>query len=147
MIKRSWLWLKKSLIATPLLIVATHLGTEPNLYSSSNLECLATNIYKEARGESYLGKLAVAKVTLNRTIDGDICKTVYSPKQFSWTIKNKDLQFDVESVIIAFRAINREHQLSSFTATHYHAIYVRPKWSKKLKRLTKIGNHIFYEER
>ena len=64
-----------------------------------------------------------------------------------WTIKNKDLQFDVESAIIAFRAVNREHQLSSFTATHYHAVHVRPVWAKKLKRLTKIGNHIFYEER
>jgi len=131
----------------PLLTVAIPLGTEPEVYKMANLECLATNIYKEARGESYLGKLAVAKVTLNRTLDGDLCKTIYSPKQFSWTIKNKDLQFDIESAIIAFRAVNREHQLSYFTATHYHTADINPKWAKKLKRLTKIGNHIFYEER
>ena len=30
------------------------------------------------------------------------------------------------------------------TATHYHADYVEPRWSKSLSRLTKIGHHIFY---
>ena len=32
------------------------------------------------------------------------------------------------------------------TATHYHADYVAPKWSKSLNRLTKIGRHIFYSQ-
>jgi N-acetylmuramoyl-L-alanine amidase len=134
------------LIVSPLFLVATHLGTEPDIYKMANLECLATNIYKEARGEKYLGKLAVAKVTVNRATDGDICKAVYAPYQFSWTITNKNLDFDVESAIIAFRAVNHKHQLSDFTATHYHSVKIKPKWAKKLKHLVKIGNHIFYEE-
>ena len=29
-------------------------------------------------------------------------------------------------------------------ATHYHAFYVKPSWSLKLKRITRIGKHIFY---
>ena len=29
-------------------------------------------------------------------------------------------------------------------ALHYHAIYVRPFWSRTYKRLTQIGKHIFY---
>ena len=32
------------------------------------------------------------------------------------------------------------------TATHYHADYVDPYWSKSLHRLTKIGRHIFYSQ-
>ena len=32
------------------------------------------------------------------------------------------------------------------TATNYHADYVKPKWAKSMKRLVKIGRHIFYEE-
>ena len=32
------------------------------------------------------------------------------------------------------------------TATHYHADYVDPSWSKSLHRLTKIGRHIFYSQ-
>ena len=29
-------------------------------------------------------------------------------------------------------------------ATHYHADYVSPRWSKKMEKLAKIGRHIFY---
>ena len=29
-------------------------------------------------------------------------------------------------------------------ATHYHATYVYPDWAPKLKKLTKIGMHVFY---
>ena len=29
-------------------------------------------------------------------------------------------------------------------ATHYHAIYVKPKWSSSLQKITRIGDHIFY---
>ncbi len=32
------------------------------------------------------------------------------------------------------------------TATNYHADYVNPKWAKSMKRLIKIGHHIFYED-
>ena len=31
-------------------------------------------------------------------------------------------------------------------ATNYHADYVRPKWSRNMKRLIKIGRHIFYSD-
>jgi spore germination cell wall hydrolase CwlJ-like protein len=30
-------------------------------------------------------------------------------------------------------------------ATHYHATYVYPDWAPRLKRVTKIGMHIFYK--
>jgi spore germination cell wall hydrolase CwlJ-like protein len=32
------------------------------------------------------------------------------------------------------------------TATNYHADYVNPKWAKSMKRLIKIGRHIFYSD-
>ena len=71
--------------------------------------CLATNIYHEARGESYAGKVAVANVTMNRVISpkfpNTICEVVYQshtrenwkgedvPKrnkcQFSWFCDGK----------------------------------------------------------
>lgn len=117
-----------------------------NTFKETNLKCLAANIYHEARGEPYLGQLAVAKVTINRTFDGDYCKAVFAPYQFSWTIKNKNLIHDLKSYKIALAAVKTSHSLDDFTATHYHNLTVRPKWSKKFKRLTRIGNHIFYEE-
>jgi len=30
-------------------------------------------------------------------------------------------------------------------ATHYHADYVRPSWSRRLKKMDVIGRHIFYK--
>jgi spore germination cell wall hydrolase CwlJ-like protein len=32
-------------------------------------------------------------------------------------------------------------------STHYHASYVRPYWAKALKKMDKIGTHIFYKLR
>ena len=32
-------------------------------------------------------------------------------------------------------------------STHYHANYVKPRWAKQLKKMDKIGNHIFYRLR
>ena len=71
--------------------------------------CLATNIYHEARGESYAGKVAVANVTMNRVksskFPNTMCEVVYQsqmrenwkgeevPKrnkcQFSWYCDGK----------------------------------------------------------
>jgi spore germination cell wall hydrolase CwlJ-like protein len=30
-------------------------------------------------------------------------------------------------------------------ATHYHATYVSPDWKKLMKRVAKVGVHIFYK--
>ncbi|WP_419584734.1 cell wall hydrolase, partial [Thiolapillus sp.] len=54
-----------------------------------DIECLAQNIYHEARGEPVAGQVAVAYVVLNRVarqIRGtDVCEVVWAPHQFSWT--------------------------------------------------------------
>lgn len=50
-------------------------------YTPADAECLAKNIYFEARAESTAGKLAVANVTINRAIDNNypntICEVVH----------------------------------------------------------------------
>ena len=119
--------------------------------SQIDVECLAENVYHEARGEPYLGQLAVATVTLNRArvdrFPKDVCALVYSKKQFSWTNKKrKKLHADDISREIATKALMGNHELSTFTATHYHNTKVKPKWAKKMIRISKIGNHIFYKE-
>ena len=30
------------------------------------------------------------------------------------------------------------------SSTHYHATYVKPPWGRTMKRVAKIGKHIFY---
>lgn len=105
--------------------------------TKANATCLATNIYHEASGESFAGKVAVTKVAINR---GGTCKVIFAPYQFSWTLKTKQLRKPtLEDLRIIFTAHGAQ-----FSATHYHAQSVRPHWAKKLEYVTTIGNHKFY---
>jgi cell wall hydrolase len=124
--------------------------------------CLATAVYYEARSESELGQLAVAKVILNRVRDPaypkTICGVVYQGAdkghgcQFSFACdgraeqprSGRDWQ---EAKQIASRAMAGEADVKIVsTATHYHADYVQPRWAGTMKRLMKIGRHIFYRD-
>lgn len=145
-----------------------HKETNPDYMSAveveRNLNCLALNVYREAGHEPFEGKVAVAQVTLNRVESGDfpkeICAVVYQKGknpftdkivcQFSWYCETKhhkrpidDEVYD-ESYRVAKMVFLEGFRLESIqNALYYHADYVNPNW--KLKRITKIGNHIFYE--
>lgn len=128
----------------------------------AEMECLARAVYFEARSESELGQLAVAKVILNRVKDPEypksICGVVYQGSgrrnscQFSFACDG--LPDDVRSANawsnakrIAQKAISGDTSVAAIgSATNYHADYVRPKWAKSMKRLIKIGHHVFYED-
>jgi len=126
------------------------------------LGCLSKNIYYEAGSEPFEGKVAVAQVTLNRVNSGqfpdDICKTIYQRNifyekiicQFSWTCdrdsgsrppNNSNYR---ESEEVAKKVLLEEFRLPGLkNALYYHASYISPGW--KRKRITQIGQHIFYE--
>jgi spore germination cell wall hydrolase CwlJ-like protein len=123
--------------------------------------CLARAVYFEARSETELGQLAVAKVILNRVKHPDypksICGVVYQGSgsrnscQFSFACDG--LPDDVKSPAawanakrIAQLAIAGDAKVAAIgSATNYHADYVNPRWAKNMRRLIKIGRHIFYE--
>lgn len=122
--------------------------------SNQEFECLARNIYHEARFEPYIGKLAVAQVTFNRVLDGkwghSFCDVVYAHKQFSWTL-DKNLRNQkphgvrweqIKHVAKMFQNGVRVRDLDK--AKWYHASYVSPRWQNDFKRITKIQTHIFY---
>lgn len=123
--------------------------------------CLARAVYFEARSESEIGQMAVAKVILNRTKSPNypktICGVVYQGSnrrnscQFSFACDG--LPDDVkqpaawaQAKSIAQRAIAGDVQLGKGmnTATSYHADYVTPRWARSLRKVMKIGRHIFY---
>lgn len=122
--------------------------------SDKEIECLARNIYHEARFEPYIGQLAVAQVTFNRVLDGKwgngFCDVVYAYKQFSWTLirklRNKELSGPRwrESLHVAQRFQNGTRVRDLEKAKWYHASYVNPKWRNDFKKVTKIQTHIFY---
>ncbi len=121
---------------------------------SSEISCLAENIYHEAKGEDLKGKLAVAQVTINRVnsdkFPNTICDVVYQKKstlcQFSWVCtKNKidDAEIFEESLIIAKIALKGERIMKLEKSLFFHNVNVNPKWKYTFK--TKIGNHKFYD--
>ncbi|MGI9371709.1 MAG: cell wall hydrolase [Hyphomicrobiales bacterium] len=125
--------------------------------------CMAKAIYFEARSESRAGQLAVANVVMNRkrskNFPNTICAVVYENRsknklsgcQFSFTCDGRDdkprrgRQWE-KSKKLATKVMkgHRGTRVVNSSVLHYHADYVRPKWSYAMRRLTKIGRHIFY---
>lgn len=131
--------------------------------SASEKHCLAEAIYFEARGEPEEGQAAVAQVVLNRVSSGlypsTICGVVFQNRshyhgcQFSFACEGRSLRVtEPEAWAMATHVADevtagRTYVADVGAATHYHADYVRPEWSHRLKRLDVIGHHIFYELR
>lgn len=126
------------------------------------LDCLAKNIYHEAKGEPFEGKVAVAQVTINRAASGqfpsDICKVVYQKNfvydkvlcQFSWycnqatVAKPKNTAAYKESQIVARQVLLEEFRLPSLkNALYFHATHINPGW--KREKVATIGGHVFYK--
>jgi spore germination cell wall hydrolase CwlJ-like protein len=124
-------------------------------------ECLATAIYFEARGESKRGQAAVAQVILNRAssrgFPSTICGVVYQNAnrrngcQFSFACDGKSDRilerkaWQTANRIASDVLAGRSRIPELVNATHYHARYVSPYWAPKMKRLARIGRHIFYD--
>ena len=145
---------------------------QPNIPDRSS-ECLALNMYHEARGQGIAGELAVSAVVLNRVNDkrypNTICEVVeqgptraswQNPKvrypiknrcQFSWfcdgksdTPRNKKIYN--RKYGLADAILGNEISFLDITggATHYHADYVSPAWAKAKTKTVEIQDHIFY---
>jgi spore germination cell wall hydrolase CwlJ-like protein len=130
------------------------------------VQCMALNVYYEARGSNLADKAAVADVVLNRVNDSRYPNTVCgvvkqglqdangnmlrNKCQFSWYCDGKhdrpqDEDRWVEAQSIAWNIVE-ENKFRGITegATHYHATYVNPRWAKTLQLAGRIGAHIFY---
>jgi spore germination cell wall hydrolase CwlJ-like protein len=127
---------------------------------AKQINCLALNIYFEARSEPEKGKVAVAHVVMNRVADpkfpDSICQVVKQGGerrrnrcQFSWwcdgrSDEPRDTQAWQESRIIAHMVFTGSSPDPTRGALFYHADYVDPYWKTAFMRGPKIGRHIFY---
>jgi spore germination cell wall hydrolase CwlJ-like protein len=142
-------------------IPMTHPPTQLQANVQHDINCLAENVYYEARGEPEDGQIAVADVTLNRTeangFPKTVCGVVHEKRehkcQFSWVCWQKRPPIDKNSqqwekaqsfatTVLLFRSGKDIMQKQS--ALFYHADYVHPVWAKKMKLVKKIGKHVFY---
>lgn len=130
------------------------------VFTAQEQQCLASGIYFEARGESVKGQAAVAQVILNRVRNPaypkTICGVVYQNEDW----RNR-CQFSFACDNIKDRIRSQEHwkmarEVAMATtagkiwlpevgsATHYHAVYVHPDWARTMKKVGRIGLHVFY---
>ena len=117
-------------------------------------KCLATAVYFESNGEPLQGQLAVAKVVINRAASGlyptSWCGVVKQRSQFSFVrsgrfphIPADCLEWRTAQAITRIAMANVSEMLPT-DVLWYHADYVAPKWRNNLRRVEKIGAHIFY---
>ncbi|QFY59214.1 cell wall hydrolase [Rhizobium grahamii] len=132
----------------------------PSVFSAAEQQCLASGIYFEARGETVKGQAAVAQVILNRVRNPaypkTICGVVYQNEdwrnrcQFSFACDNiKDrvnsqYHWRIAREVAMAVTAGKIWLPQVGSATHYHAVYVRPKWAKTMEKVGRIGLHIFY---
>ena len=133
----------------------------PEPIGGKEWKCFSEAIYFEARGESVKGQFAVAEVILNRVdskrFPNSICKVVSQGTkkgrrhncQFSYNcdglterIRNK-AAYSVSKKVAKIMMGNEPRSIT-YGALYYHAKFVRPKWSRNLKRTATIGLHHFY---
>lgn len=111
-----------------------------------DLECLASVIYHESRGEPKKGKIAVGHVVLNRVnhqhYPDTICEVIFQPVQFTGL---KRIKYDEASMDVAFKIMVGEYPNPIRKATHFHTTFVWPKWANKLKFVAQYGIHRFYQ--
>ena len=116
-------------------------------YSSNDVTVLAKMIHGEARGEPYIGKVAVGAVILNRVKDKKFPDSVYGvcfqPGAFDAV---RDGQYYLEPNKSSINAAKAA--LGGWDPTYGALYYWNPetatsKWIWSRSILTKIGKHVF----
>jgi hypothetical protein len=130
--------------------------------AESEIKCLATALYFEARGEAVRGQMAVAQVILNRVKNPaypkTMCGVVYQDAkylhrcQFSFAcdgthdvIAEKDAW--AAALSLARRIVtggNATIVAEVGDSISYHNADVNPDWSSSMRRVDRIGHHVFY---
>lgn len=132
-------------VAGPKTIAA--LGLNFNSVTSSDLYLLAKCVHAEARGEPYVGQVAVAAVILNRVKDAAFPNTisgvVYQP--WAFTAVN-DGQINLEPNSTAYQAA--QDALNGWDPTYGCLYYYNPttatsKWIFSRQTVVTIGKHVF----
>lgn len=139
-------------------------------WHSKEIQCLAKNVYFEARGESLTGKIAVANVTLNRVrsnkFPDSVCAVITQAKtyknwkgnvvprrnqcQFSWFCDGKpdnpsDISMYRESLRVAEVVYNGYRDVTE-GSLFYHNDQVKPYWAATMMKTKVIGAHHFYRD-
>lgn len=155
-------------VKQPVPVVTVHEVVRPRDLSQEELECLALNIYFEARNQSIDSQIAVSMVVLNRTKDSfwpdTVCDVVKQGSYSDGTVKRNRCQFawycdglsDKPYEQEVWKLVNNVAASSHYLwvtgnditngSTNYHAKYVTPIWVNDYNMFytTTVGDHLFY---
>jgi N-acetylmuramoyl-L-alanine amidase len=147
------------------LVYAAHEEHERSAAAASRaaeINCLAENVYHEARGEPLEGQYAVAEVTMNRVGSGSfpksVCEVVHEQRwdplrrryvgAFSWTelerVRRPRGTAWQRAIDVATAVHDGAHSPRVPSALYYHASYIEPSWARANRRVATIGRHVFY---
>lgn len=119
----------------------------PQGYSENDIQILANAVYGEARGESYVGQVAVAAVILNRvkssTFPNTVAGVIFEPRAFTavadgqiWLTPNESAKKAVLDAINGWDPSgNATYYFNPETATS--------SWIWSRPQIKQIGKHIF----
>ena len=120
----------------------------PAARTETELDCLATAVWFESRGEALEGQLAVAQAVVNRAKTGrwgdGICGVIKAPRQFNFTaarVQRSTATFTTALAVARIAAAGLWHDIAD-GAHSFHAARLNPRW--RLTRVAKVGNHVFY---
>jgi len=120
-------------------------------YSSRDVECMAKNIYFEARGEGLEGMLMIADVTLNRASNpkfpSTICGVVNERNQFSWVPRNPPINNKSkyrEIVKLSEDILSGKKSTLNTNALYFKRTGSRSSFHDRRPFERRVGNHDFY---
>jgi len=128
-------------------VTTASLGVSASSQANSDLYLLAKLIYSEARGEPYVGQVAVGAVVLNRVANPGFPNTlegvIYQPWAFTAL---HDGQFSLEPNSTAYQAA--QDALNGWDPSYGSIYYYNPRtatssWIFSRTTVVTIGNHVF----
>ena len=131
----------------PFFTVTHHMQAGVGTYSNNDVMVLAKMIHGEARGEPYIGKVAVGAVILNRVKDNKFPDSVYGVCFQSGAFDAvRDGQYYLdpgESSIKAAKAAINGWDPTYGALYYWNPTTATSKWIWSRKIITQIGKHVF----
>jgi len=130
-------------------IYAANAGQKSGGFSQNDLQLMAQAVYGEARGEPYVGQVAIAAVILNRLEDerfpNSVSGVIYQPGAFTCV---SDGQFYLTPNDTAKKAVR--DAVNGWDPSLGSLYYFNPetatsKWIWNRPQKLKVGKHIFCE--
>lgn len=128
-------------------VTANALGIYMSEQESNDLYLLAKCIHAEARGEPYVGKVAVGAVILNRVASPDFPNSIYGVIYQPWAFTAvHDGQINLEPEAASYQAAT--DALNGWDPTYGCIYYYNPatassSWIFSRQTVTTIGKHVF----